>query len=80
MTDCYECAICLAINHVKRLHCSKCGTIPARYSLLNRPARPFGDINYFIPVDRAFGAQSIERWHFVRLNLRTVTADYYASE
>ena len=75
----YECVICLSLNSTKRLHCRACGSIPAMYS-------PIPEVTVIETEDcyreivRLSGAQSIERWHFTRLNLKTVSLDYYASE
>lgn len=78
----YECAICLNINHNSHFHCSTCGTIPAKYSVLNVPAR-------FVPIVAdepirmigvvvARGADRAEHHHTTRTYMRTVPADYYA--
>lgn len=80
----YECSICLHINHVAHLHCSTCGTIPARYSVLGIASRQLehnshGYVgSWMIESVRAHGAQSIEQRHSSRSNLRTVPLDYYA--
>jgi hypothetical protein len=76
----YECAICLSLNHAKHLHCSVCGTIPAMYSVLRRPAKLIEHETYsqFIPVAVAVGAVHACRHHAARLGLKTVSLDYYA--
>lgn len=80
----YTCTICLSLNHNARLHCQNCGTIPAKYSMLKRPAKSIDYRsmlsldNQFIPVTALRGADRIERHHTTRCNLKTVTLDYYA--
>lgn len=69
----YECAICLSINHASRLSCANCGTIPACYAgkNLNFNGRE---------VVVANGAVRACQHRAQRVNLRTVSADYYATE
>lgn len=85
MTTTYECSICYGVNAASKLHCSSCGTIPASYSLIRKPARlldnDLGDmINGYISVVVALGVDRTERHRTVKRVLRTVAADYYASE
>jgi len=78
----YECEICLNVNHAAKLHCQTCGTVPKQYSILKQPTRIVeGDyFTTFVPVVIAHGADRAE-WHrTVRTYLRTVKADYYATE
>lgn len=83
MNKTYECEICLNINHISHFHCSTCGTIPKDYSVINSPARFVTDelgLPRIIAVVIARGADRAE-WHrTMRTNLRTVKADYYATE
>ena len=76
----YECPICLSINHVSKLQCSNCGTIPSRYSLLGGPARQVNDYDFsrFIPVVPAYGCYRAAQHHAQRVTLKTVSLDYYA--
>lgn len=81
----YECPICYGVNHASKTQCSACGTIPAMYSLTRMPARildnDLGDmINGYISVVSAIGVDRTERHRTVKRVLRTVAADYYASE
>lgn len=74
----FECEICLHVNHAMRYHCSTCGTVPTRYSPTHGP---ISITEYSVlPVVRAHGCQSIERWHFVKVNLRTCALTEFASE
>lgn len=81
----YECAICLNVNHASKLHCSTCGTVPAKYSVLSVPTRMLSHEDHgfigdwLIPVVVARGADRAEHHHTTRVYLRTVKADYYAS-
>lgn len=79
----YECAICLNINHVSRLHCRTCGTIPANYSPTGTTASPARQIDrddyqyvWFNQTLVARGADRTEHHRNVRVNLRTALADY----
>jgi hypothetical protein len=75
----YECVICLSLNHNARLHCQKCGTVPAMYSPLAVPVSYISGSDLgFRPVVAAKGCDRIERHHAARINLRTVPLDYYA--
>ena len=74
----YDCVICHATNHVAKLQCSCCGTIPAQYTGLNHPAILTQDGRY-IQTHVAFGAERTESRRGRRLYFRTVPADYYAS-
>lgn len=81
----YECEICYGINSVSRMACKACGTIPKIWSLTKQPARlldeSIGDcINGLIPVVAAIGVDRQERHRTCKRVLRTVPADYYASE
>ena len=83
---CYECVICLSVNHSTKPACSVCGTIPAMYSLLNKPTKP---IQAFIlgpdsasqtETTVAFGAERCISHHAKRVSgFKTVTATYYAA-
>ena len=78
----YECTICLHHNLVNRLHCSTCGTIPARYSITGTPSIQVGtviDWNFYLPIVAAHGCDRIEQHHTSRMNLRTMPLDYYSS-
>lgn len=83
----YECAICQSLNHASRTHCQYCGTIPAKYSIIGKPAKLIGydDWSYardtfsmFIPVAAAEGAVRAEQHHTTKAALKTVELDYYA--
>ena len=77
----YECVICLNVNHASRYQCSTCGTIPAQYSILAKPAR-FISHDFTIAcisVVVAFGARRQEHGHTTKSQMRTVPLDYYAS-
>jgi hypothetical protein len=63
----YTCVICHCVNHVARLHCQACGTVPERYSVGERQTVV------------ALNADRTEGHRTVKVNLRTVAADYYAS-
>lgn len=77
----YECAICLNVNHASRYQCSTCGTIPAQYSVLAKPAKRCEPDATFalITVVIAHGAERAEHGHTHKVYFRTVPADYYAS-
>jgi hypothetical protein len=86
-TNTYECNICLNINHATKLHCSTCGTIPTQYSVIGVPARlqvglmfPIYTSDRLTPVVIAKGADRAEHHKTSRVYLRTVKADYYATE
>lgn len=77
----YECTICHGINHPVHLSCQYCGTIPARYSVLNRPTKLW--LGFGLALDEVVIAHGVDRqeWHHtVKVPLRTVRADYYAQE
>lgn len=79
-TNTYECSICLAINSAVRLQCKACGTIPAHYSAIHKPAKQFAGSTgeAYISVVLAKGYDRPE-WHKTsRSTYRTVPADYYA--
>jgi len=81
----YECEICLNINHASKLHCSTCGTTPKQYSIFGIPVNftnrdNFEEVPHFVPVVIAKGADRVEWHHTSRVYLRTVKADYYATE
>jgi hypothetical protein len=81
----YECKICLSINSAARFHCQHCGTIPAEYSITREPIsgsrfETARDEFSIVSVVVAFGADRAEHHRTVRTYLRTVKADYYASE
>lgn len=69
----YTCVICNALNHASRLHCSACGTTPAKYSILAVPT----DYERFTPVVRAHGAM-LQLQLTSRVFFRTVEPTYYA--
>jgi hypothetical protein len=69
----YECSICHDINHVSRLHCKTCGTIPAIYSIIGRPA------SSQLEGIEVVSAVASER-PATRIHLRTVTLDYYGEK
>lgn len=75
----YTCSICYAVNAAVRLHCASCGTIPAAYNVTNKPARLNDDFDY-TEVVSAYGCerQTDRRAH--KTYMRTVPADYYATE
>lgn len=76
----YECPICHAVNHVKKLHCSICGTIRAEYSILRKPsviqARDY--LSVYLEVANAIGCERLDRMRSIKHYLRTVPLDYYA--
>lgn len=78
----YECAICLNINHVSKLHCSTCGTIPKQYSIIGAAAvqktEPEIGVSYFDEVLLARGYDRAEWHHNAKVYFRTVPTDYYA--
>lgn len=71
----YECVICLSLNHNARLHCQNCGTIPAVYSWTGKPI----NTEKGIEVCNAVGCYRTGQHKAQRINLKTVTLDYYAS-
>ncbi len=71
----YECAICKSLNHVSRVHCATCGTIPSRYSILGKPM----DASYSRESVAAIGCKRAAQ-HHQRLRLWTVETTYYAQE
>lgn len=81
MTNMYECSICLSLNHASRIHCSVCGTIPRQYSIFGIAGKFVysQDAPHFIPTVVAIGAVHACKHHAARVNLRTVSADYYAN-
>jgi hypothetical protein len=72
----YECTICQSLNHSSRLHCQNCGAIPAIYSWTGGPINTEKGIS----VAAAKGCDRSSNHKGQRINLRTVTADYYAGE
>jgi len=78
----YECSICYELNHAARLHCQHCGSVPACYSILGRPARLIEHETWtqFISVVRAHGAESASQHRAVKVYFRTVPATYYAED
>jgi len=73
MNNTYECSICLSLNHSTRFQCKVCGTIPTQYSWRRVP------INYrLVPVVVAAGVYRASQHNTQRVNLRTVSHDYYA--
>lgn len=74
----YECVICQSVNHSSRLHCQNCGTIPSQYSCLGVPTKDSGLIYALIETVVAHGVIRTNQKHVSRINLKTVTADYYA--
>lgn len=82
----YDCDICRGVNTSERLHCQYCGTIPAQYSILRKPAVHKTNDDWqrltfgYIEVLVAFGAIRQTSTRTVKLNPRTVKADYYATE
>lgn len=79
---CYECEICHGINFASRIHCQYCDTIPAKYSLIGKPAviRENELVAQFVEVHNAFGVQRQNITRHVKHAIRTVPMDYYASE
>lgn len=79
--NCYECIICLSLNHASRLHCQNCGTVPARYSVTKKPIR-ISTVNDFsvTEVIVAIGAERASQKRCSRVGLRTVSVTYYAEE
>jgi len=67
----YECSICHDINHVSRLHCKTCGTVPAMYSIIGRPSNLNGA--------ETVSAVRTER-PATKVRLQTVTLDYYGEK
>jgi hypothetical protein len=85
----YECKVCWNVNHVSRLHCATCGTIPAQYSWKGQPIRERENtitsfnpetLSATIDVLVAFGCERQTRLRTVKHMLRTVPMDYYAAE
>ena len=76
----YECSICYAVNHASRLHCSACGTIPAQYSILGKPAvvHESDSLALFVEIYVAFGAERQVSRRTIKRTARTVNLDYYA--
>lgn len=75
----YECEICHGINHAAKLHCSFCGTIPAKYSILAVPAVEKDDEFFsYIRVLVAWGADRQACDRTAKKYFRTVPMDYYA--
>ena len=84
----YECEICFGVNFAARLHCQFCGTIPAKYSILQKPTRfvetaGFIDagvsilLDGFIPVASARGCEHAEHCHTRKIYFRTVPIEYF---
>ena len=76
MSTCYECAICLGVNHSTHLQCSLCGTTPAIYSFINKPS--VSHDNQFTEVVIAYGVERCTSHHATKEPMRTVSALYYA--
>lgn len=76
----YECDICLSLNHATRHHCQHCGSIPAMYSLLLKPASVHvtDSLTRFVHVVRAHGCAMASQRRAVKVYFRTVPATYYA--
>lgn len=66
----YECAVCKNLNGVWRIHCQVCGAIPSQYSMTGK--------TQLGKIVAARGCLRAEEMHVTRVNLRTVTLDYYA--
>lgn len=79
----YECKICWNVNHVSRLHCSTCGTIPAEYSWKRKPViERHNELDAIdtLEVYVSFGCERQTSRRTIKRLLRTVPLDYYASE
>jgi len=74
----YECRICWNVNHVSKLHCSTCGTIPAQYSFAGVQVTDHGE--YYVEILNAFGCERQVTRRTIKRTARTVPLDYYASE
>ena len=72
----YECTICLTSNHSSRYHCQVCGTVPAKYSILGIPFIVKDDM---VPINivAAIGCERTGQYKTARIQLKTVTLDYY---
>jgi len=77
----YICDICRTANSAVRLQCQSCGTTPAAYSVLGVNSRVIETElgPHDIQVVRAHGCDRQENHRTVRVYLRTVPMDYYAS-
>jgi len=71
----YECTICLSLNHLTRLHCSICGTIPAMYSIIGKPSSSEYE---GVPVACARNCERASQRRAARMGLKTVSLDYYS--
>lgn len=76
----YTCDICHEVNHVARIHCQTCGTIPKRYSPIGVPARQWlgRDDDAYVQVVVAFGVSRLDSIRQTKASMRTVPMDYYA--
>ena len=84
----YECVICHGINHVSRLHCQYCDTIPAHYSWNGKTIRerldtivsfnPIETISSYIHVVVSWGCERQVSRRTISRIARTVPLDYYA--
>ena len=77
----YQCEICNGINSATKLHCQYCGTIPAEYSILRKPAvqsRSMGSPSSYIRVLVAWGCERQISRRTIKRTARTVPLDYYA--
>jgi len=75
----YECVICQSVNSSVRLHCQFCGTVPAMYSVLKGKASRLIEHDgrsQFIEVHSVSSMNKPTQ----RINLKTVSSDYYAQE
>lgn len=82
MSKTFECEICNGVNHVSRLTCKHCGTIPKQYSILRKPSRQYAGYTgeSYIAVYVAFGAERQASHRTIKRQIRTVPLDYYATE
>lgn len=80
MSKTYTCVICSGINASAHHSCQHCGTIPAKYSILGKPARMIEGEYYtrFVEVTVAYGVERQNHTRTMRHSLRTVPADYYS--
>ena len=72
----YECVICQSVNSSVRLHCQFCGTVPAMYSVIGKPVIWNDTECKALPI---VSASSMNK-PVQRINLKTVSSDYYAQE
>ncbi len=72
----YTCTICHAHNHISRLHCHACGTVPVFFSFLGVET-----VDFRRPITAAIGCERQgESSYLRRINLRTVELTTYAAE